>query len=108
MDELTRNIQDDVSWCMLFADDMVLVDETREGVNTKLETWREALESKVFRISITKTESTECNFSNSNNGNRGEVNIENHELPKSEHFSYLRSIITTVGEIEADVVIELR
>ncbi|EXC21079.1 Polyadenylate-binding protein 2 [Morus notabilis] len=33
MDELTREIQDKVPWSMLFADDIVLVDEHREGVN---------------------------------------------------------------------------
>lgn len=41
---------------MLFADDFVLVDETAEGVNAKLEVWRETLESKGFRISRNKTE----------------------------------------------------
>ena len=41
---------------MLFADDIVLVDETRSGVNAKLELWRETLESKGFRLSRTKTE----------------------------------------------------
>ncbi|CAL5358782.1 unnamed protein product [Camellia sinensis] len=96
MDELTINIQDDVPWCMLFADDIVLVDETREGVNTKLEIWRKVLESKGFWISRTKTEYMECKFSNSNNENRGEVKIENQELPKSEQFRYLGSIITSV------------
>lgn len=42
MDELTRQIQDIAPWCM-FADDIVFVDETREGINAKLETWRETL-----------------------------------------------------------------
>jgi len=37
MDELIRGIQDEIPWCMLFVDDVVLIDETREGVNTKLE-----------------------------------------------------------------------
>ena len=31
MDELTRAIQDEISWCMLFVDDIVLVDEMRAG-----------------------------------------------------------------------------
>ena len=29
MDEVIRNIQGDIPWCMLFADDVVLVDEAR-------------------------------------------------------------------------------
>jgi hypothetical protein len=37
IDEVTRDIQRDIPWCMLFADDVVLVDESREGVNRKLE-----------------------------------------------------------------------
>jgi len=56
MDELTRGIQDEVPWCMLFADDIVLIDESREGVNTKLERWRDTLEAKGFRLSRSETE----------------------------------------------------
>ena len=37
MDELTRGIQDKIPWFMLFADDIVVIDEITEGVNTKLE-----------------------------------------------------------------------
>jgi hypothetical protein len=37
MDEVTRDIQGGISWCMLFADDVVLVDESRTGVGQKLE-----------------------------------------------------------------------
>lgn len=108
MDELTRNIQDDVPWCMLFVDDIVLVDETIGRVNTKLEIWRQALESKGFRISRTKTEYMEYKFNNSNNQSRGEVKIENQELPKSEHFRYLGSIITIAREIDADMAYRIK
>ena len=52
------------------ADDIVLVNETREEVNTKLEICRKALESKGFRINRTKTEYIECKFSNNNNESR--------------------------------------
>ena len=37
IDGLTRTIQDKILWCMLFVDDIVLVDETKAGVNVKLE-----------------------------------------------------------------------
>ena len=39
---------------MLFANDIVLVDETRAGVNAKLELWRQTLESRDFRLSRAK------------------------------------------------------
>ncbi|XP_058185608.1 uncharacterized protein LOC131302831 [Rhododendron vialii] len=51
MDELTRQFQKDIPSYMMFADDIVLVDETVRDVNTKLEIWREVLESKSFWIS---------------------------------------------------------
>src|SRR5512141_2443813 len=63
MDEVTRGIQGDIPWCMLFADDVVLVDDSRTGVNRKLELWRQTLESKGFRLSRTKTEYMMCGFS---------------------------------------------
>jgi hypothetical protein len=40
MDEITKDIQGDIPWCMFFVDDVVLVDESRVGVNRKLELWR--------------------------------------------------------------------
>ena len=40
MCEITKDIQDEIPWCMLFADYIVLVDETKEGFNTKLELWK--------------------------------------------------------------------
>ena len=56
MDELTRAIEDEIPWCILFADDIILVDETRAGVNIKLKLWRQTLESRGFKLSMTKTE----------------------------------------------------
>jgi hypothetical protein len=36
MDEVTKYIQGGIPWCMLFVDDVVLVDESRMGVDQKL------------------------------------------------------------------------
>ncbi|GKF54936.1 retrovirus-related pol polyprotein LINE-1, partial [Tanacetum coccineum] len=37
LDELSRRIQEDIPWCMIFADDIVLVSEMAEGLNDRLE-----------------------------------------------------------------------
>lgn len=38
MAELTTHVQEEVPYCILFADDIVLVvDESRDGVNAKFE-----------------------------------------------------------------------
>jgi hypothetical protein len=37
MDEITKDIQGDIPWCMLFADDVMLIDESRIGIDQKLE-----------------------------------------------------------------------
>jgi len=60
---LLEFIHDEIPWCMLFADDIVLVDKTRTGVNAKLELWRQTLKSRGFRLSRTKTEYMEYKFS---------------------------------------------
>jgi Reverse transcriptase (RNA-dependent DNA polymerase) len=47
MDEITKDIQGYISWCMLFVDDVVLIDESKIGVNQKLELWRQTLKPKL-------------------------------------------------------------
>ena len=103
MDELTRHMQDEVPWCMPFADDIVLVAKTKVEVNAKLELWREALKSKGLNISRNKTEYMECNFSKNQGMNEREVRIEDQEIPKSEQFRYLGSILLAEGDIGANV-----
>ncbi|KAF3671321.1 putative U-box domain-containing protein 9-like [Capsicum annuum] len=103
MDVLTRRIQGEVPWCMLFADDVVLIDETRGGVNDKLELWRQTLESKGFRVSRTKTEYVECKFNDVRRENEVGVTLEAQEVGKRDEFKYLGSVIQSNGEIDEDV-----
>ncbi|KAM3322064.1 hypothetical protein P3S67_003215 [Capsicum chacoense] len=103
MDVLTRRIQGEVPWCMLFADDVVLIDETRGGVNDKLEVWRQTLESKGFRLSRSKTEYLECKFNDVRLENEVVVKLESQEVCKRDSFKYLGSVIQGNGEIDEDV-----
>nr|XP_033515447.1 secreted RxLR effector protein 78-like [Nicotiana tomentosiformis] len=63
LEVLTRYIQGEVTWCILFADDIVLIDEMNYGVNARLEVCRETLKFKGFKLSRSKTEYLECKFS---------------------------------------------
>ncbi|VFQ76075.1 unnamed protein product [Cuscuta campestris] len=101
--DIQRCVQDGVPWCMLFADDIVLIDDTREGLNDKLELWHLALETKGFRISRNKTECMECRFSGRDTESEVEVRIDSHLVPKVDKFRYLGSVIQADGELDADV-----
>jgi len=87
MGELTRGIQD----------------EFREGVNTKLERWRDTLEAKGFKLSRSKTEYLHCSFSVGEGDVASEVAIEGAVIPRVDRFRYLGSIIQGNGEIEEDI-----
>jgi len=87
---------------MLFADDIVLIDETRQGVNDKLERWRHTLEARGFRVSRSKTEYLYCCFSGRVDAG-GEVTLDGRVIPKVDKFKYLGSIIQQNGDIDEDI-----
>jgi hypothetical protein len=103
MDELTRSIQDEVPRCMMFADDIVLMDETKQGVEKKLELWRQTLEARGFRLSRSKTEYLECLFSCNGEREVETITLDGKIVHGSELFRYLGSIIQRNGEIDGDV-----
>ncbi|XP_016489920.1 uncharacterized protein LOC107809760 [Nicotiana tabacum] len=78
---------------MLFANDIVLIDETWGEVNARLKVWRQTLESKDFKLSRPKTEYLECKFNNGMYEEEVEVKISTQAIPKRDSFKYLESII---------------
>ncbi|VFQ71539.1 unnamed protein product [Cuscuta campestris] len=87
----------------LHQDDIVLIDDTREGLNDKLELWCLALETKGFKISRNKTEYMECRFSGWKTESEVEVRIDSHLVPKVDRFRYLGSVIQADGELDGNV-----
>ena len=86
---------------MLFADDVVLLDESQAGVNRKLELWRQTLESKGFRSSRTKTEYMRYNFDGV--VQEGDVSLKGQVVPKKDTFRYLGSMLQRDRDIDANV-----
>jgi hypothetical protein len=98
MDEVTRDIQCGISWCLLFAYDVVLVDESRTAVDQKLKLWRRTLEAKGFRLSRSKTEYMKCDFS-ATTQEEGDVRLDGQVVPKKDTFRYLGSMLQKNGDI---------
>ena len=77
---------------MLFVDDIILIGETKKGVNKKLELWRQTLEARGFRNSRSKTGYMECKFRKRRNNEQGVITLDGQQIPIIECFKYLRSI----------------
>ncbi|KAE8708370.1 putative Ankyrin repeat protein [Hibiscus syriacus] len=103
MDDIYCSTPDGVPWCMLFADDIVLVAEKKTELNSRLTTWMTALEEKCIRINIEKTQYLCSNFSGNQNDEDVEVCIEGHILPSNDCFKYLGSMIHKDGGVDDDV-----
>ena len=92
---------------MLFTDDIVLINKTRDGLNAKLERWRHSLESKGFRLSRSKTEYLRCGFSGVERDD-GEVTMGGVVVPRVEKFKYLGTIVEERGDIDEDISHRIR
>ncbi|CAH9087480.1 unnamed protein product [Cuscuta europaea] len=103
MDELTKSIQEDISWCMMFDDDIMLMDETQFGVKARLEVWRQTLEIKGFKLSRSKIGYMEYKFGGGRSSSDTEITLDGEEIPIRDMFCYLGSIIQRDGELDGNV-----
>lgn len=69
---------------MLFAGDIILVDEIKVKVCYMLESWRSTLEFICFRLIKIKIEYMECKFSTIWNRDENRWKFKNYEVPKSD------------------------
>ncbi|XP_013177567.1 PREDICTED: uncharacterized protein LOC106125025 [Papilio xuthus] len=101
MDALTSDIQEEAPWCMLYADDIVLVGEDECEVQSRLEIWRDTLEKAGLKISRTKTEHLFCDFGGPTSFSPIALNGVN--LPTCSDFKYLGSLVQYDGGVDRDV-----
>ena len=99
MDRLTDEVRREPPWTMLFADDIVICEETRKEVERRLESWRYALERSGMKVSRSKTE-----YLCINGGNDDEtVKMEDAKVPRVKEFKYLGSTVQESGGCEREV-----
>lgn len=83
MDELAKGVQEKVSWCMMFVDYVVLVEENTQVLEDTLERWKEVFEKNELKINRTKAEFLEFWFVNgarSDGSEHGVLSLENNFL----------------------------
>ena len=99
MDRLTDEVRREPPWTMLFADDIVICEETREKVERRLKSWKYALERRGMKVSRSKTE-----YLCINGGNDKEtVKMEDTKVPRVKEFKYLGSTMQETGNCEMEV-----
>ena len=99
MDRLTDEVRREQPWTMLFADDIVICEETRKEVERRLECWKYALERRGMKVSRSKTE-----YLCINGGNDDEtVKMEDAKVPRVKEFKYLGSAVQESGGCEREV-----
>ena len=87
MDRLTDEVRREPPWTTLFADDIVICEETREEVERRLESWKYALERRGMKVSRSKTT----------------VKMEDTKVPRVKEFKYLGSTVQESGGCEREV-----
>nr|XP_043608812.1 uncharacterized protein LOC122580612 [Erigeron canadensis] len=105
LEDLSRGLQEELLWCMIFADDIALIARSTEELNQRLEKWREALEDHGLCVSREKTEYLMCEFNNQEIRQNGDevISIGGRILRPKESFRYLGSVIHKSGGIDEDV-----
>ena len=78
MDRITDEVRREPPWTVLFADDIVICEETREEVERRLESWKYALERRGMKVSRSKTKYLCVNGGNDNET----VTMEDTKVPR--------------------------
>ncbi|ETN69196.1 EF hand [Necator americanus] len=60
MDTMTKEIQKQHPWTLLFADDVMLASESRDDLQKQVQSWTDRLQQYGLRLNTSKTEYMEC------------------------------------------------
>ena len=99
MDKITDEVRREPPWTMLFADDIVICEETRQEVEQRLESWKYALERRGMKVSRSKNEYLSVNGENSNETEK----MEDTKVPRIKKFKYLKSTVQESSSCEREV-----
>ena len=100
MDAVSEFVRRDAPWDMLYADDLVVAEDSESNLQTRFLRWQQALEIQGLRINVGKTETMVCSKTDDPVvivDSRGQA------LKQVEVFKYLGSMINAKGGCEQDI-----
>jgi len=98
---VSEPIKREVPWDMLYADDLIVAEDSPANLQTRFPSWQGALESKGLKINAGKTENMVCTKDDETltiSDSKGNV------LMQVETFKYLGSVINARGGCEEDAM----
>ncbi|KAI5742912.1 hypothetical protein M8J77_012557 [Diaphorina citri] len=98
MDVLTEDVRKKAPWCVMFADDIVLCEESVEDMERELRRWKNALERRGLKINRTKT--VQLNFGMDT---KRRLHLDGVELNVVDKFKYLGSVVNKEGELDCEI-----
>ena len=99
-DVLTDYVRENPPWCLLYADDVVLMANSRTELQEKLEAWREALETRGMKISRSKTEYMSTDL---DEDQELTIQLDGSSLNRVTNFKYLGSITQSSGDLDREI-----
>lgn len=100
IDVLTEAVREEPPWCVFYADDIILVAESRAGLQRMLERWRSALESRGMRISRKKTEYMTTDV---DGDQQATLRLGVMRVNRVKNFKYLGSVVEETGEMRKEI-----
>ena len=97
---LTKDVRENPPCNVLYADDVILVTKSRDGLEAKLEIWRQVLESRGMRKSRNNTEYMSTDLE----GDQEEIiQLERSNLKRVTNFEYLGSVSPYLGHLDKEI-----
>jgi hypothetical protein len=90
MDTVTKDIQTKHPWTLLYADDVMIASETRNGLEQQVQEWKTRLEQFGLKLNTIKTEYLECGDQTD-----GTIAADGVQLNKVTQFKYLGSCVNS-------------
>ena len=104
-DVLTEAVRESPPLCVLYADEVVILANSKNSLRAKLQRWREMLESRGLKISRSKTEYMTMDLDGDKDAT---IQIHTTDLKRLTSFKYLGLVTQASSELEKEINLRIQ